>query len=50
MTREMSHVSQVNYRRSEINFSDHKPVMSAFMVTIKDVVQSKRVMVYEEVM
>ncbi|KAK1734639.1 inositol polyphosphate 5-phosphatase [Skeletonema marinoi] len=46
---EPGHVSQLNYVRSEINFSDHKPVMSTFLVTIKDVVLSKRMQVYKEV-
>mmetsp|Transcript_10286 Transcript_10286/g.15497 ORF Transcript_10286/g.15497 Transcript_10286/m.15497 type:complete len:830 (+) Transcript_10286:109-2598(+) len=49
LAQEPGHVSQLNYVRSEINISDHKPVMSTFLVTIKDVVLSKRMQVYKEV-
>ena len=48
--KESSHVTQISYSRSELNISDHKPVMSTFVITVKDVVQSKREQVYEEVM
>mmetsp|Transcript_18358 Transcript_18358/g.26328 ORF Transcript_18358/g.26328 Transcript_18358/m.26328 type:complete len:792 (+) Transcript_18358:113-2488(+) len=47
---EPSHVTQLSYKRSELNISDHKPVMATYVVTIKDVIQSKRDEVYEEVM
>lgn len=50
LAQEPGHVAQLNYGRSEINISDHKPVMSTFLVTIKDVVLSKREQVYKEVM
>lgn len=50
MPQDPSHVTQINYERSEINISDHKPVMSTFAVMIKDVIQNKREEVYEEVM
>jgi len=50
LAQEPGHVAQLNYGRSEINISDHKPVMSTFLVTIKDVVSSKREQVYKEVM
>ncbi|KAL7492095.1 hypothetical protein ACHAWT_001312 [Skeletonema menzelii] len=49
LAQEPGHVSQLNYVRSEINISDHKPVMSTFLVTIKDVVLSKRMQVHKEV-
>jgi len=45
-----SHAEQISYTRSEINISDHKPVMSTFAITIKDVIQSKREMVNDDVM
>uniref|UniRef100_A0A7R9VEQ0 Rho-GAP domain-containing protein n=1 Tax=Pseudictyota dubia TaxID=2749911 RepID=A0A7R9VEQ0_9STRA len=50
LAQEPSHVTQLSYKRSELNISDHKPVMGTFAITIKDVVQSKREEVYEEVM
>ena len=50
LAQEPGHVAQLNYGRSEINCSDHKPVMSTFLVTIKDVVMSRRQQVCEEVM
>jgi len=50
MVQDSKHVTQINYQRSEINISDHKPVMSTFAVTIKDVIQNKREEIYEEVM
>lgn len=36
------HANQLNYKRSELNVSDHKPVMSTFGITFKDIVQSQR--------
>lgn len=50
LTQETKHVNQINYLRSEIDCSDHKPVMSTFRITIKDVIQNKREEIYEEVM
>lgn len=50
MAQDPKHVVQLSYDRSELNISDHKPVVSLFATTIKDVVQSKREAVYEEVM
>jgi len=50
LAQEPGHVAQLNYCRSEINISDHKPVMSTFLVTIKDVILPKREGVYREVM
>ncbi|KAL7459593.1 hypothetical protein ACHAWC_011346 [Mediolabrus comicus] len=50
LAQEPGHVAQLNYGRSEVNISDHKPVMSTFLVTIKDVVLSRREQVYKEVM
>ena len=50
MAQEPSHVTQLNYLRSELNISDHKPVMGTFLITVKDVIQSRREQVYEEVM
>ncbi|KAL7487148.1 hypothetical protein ACHAW6_012748 [Cyclotella cf. meneghiniana] len=50
LAQEPGHVAQLNYVRSELNISDHKPVMSTFLVTIKDVVLSRREEVYKEVM
>lgn len=44
------HVTQLNYLRSELNISDHKPVMSAFTASVKNVVGPKRAEVYAEVM
>jgi len=43
------YVKQKNYTRSELNVSDHKPVMSTFMITIKDVIESEREKVYRDV-
>jgi phosphatidylinositol-bisphosphatase len=43
-------VAQLNYTRSELNISDHKPVMSTFLVTIKDVIMERREGVFREVM
>jgi len=37
-----SHVQQATYCRSELNVSDHKPVMSTFVITVKDVIESER--------
>ena len=42
LAQEPGHVAQLNYTRSELNVSDHKPVMSTFLVTIKDVILAKR--------
>ena len=50
LAQEPGHVAQLNYTRSELNISDHKPVMSTFLVTIKDVILSRREEVYDEVM
>jgi phosphatidylinositol-bisphosphatase len=50
LAQEPGHVAQLNYLRSELNCSDHKPVMSTFLVTIKDVILAKREGVYREVM
>lgn len=50
LAQEPGHVAQLNYLRSELNVSDHKPVMSTFLVTIKDVILSRREEVYKEVM
>uniref|UniRef100_A0A7S2VYZ6 Rho-GAP domain-containing protein n=1 Tax=Eucampia antarctica TaxID=49252 RepID=A0A7S2VYZ6_9STRA len=50
LAQEPSHVAQLSYTRSELNISDHKPVMSTFAITIKDVVKSKREEVFDEVM
>ena len=50
LAQEPTHVTQVNYTRSELNISDHKPVMSTFVITIKDVIKSKREEVFDEVM
>jgi phosphatidylinositol-bisphosphatase len=47
---EPSHLSQQTYSRSELNISDHKPVMSTFVATIKDVIESKREKVFFSVM
>ena len=44
------HVTQLNYLRSELNISDHKPVMSSFTASVKKVVGPKRAEVYAEVM
>jgi len=45
-----SFLKQLNYTRSELNVSDHKPVMSTFVATIKDVIESEREKVYQSVM
>ena len=50
LAQEPGHVAQLNYTRSELNVSDHKPVMSTFLVTIKDVIVAKRESVYKDVM
>ena len=50
LAQEPSHVTQLSYERSELNISDHKPVMSTFAITIKDVLQSKLGEVHEEMM
>ena len=47
---EQTHVTQLSYTRSEINVSDHKPVMSTFVITIKDVIAEKKLKVINEVM
>ena len=44
-----SHVQQVNYLCSELNVSDHKPVMSSFVITVKDVVESEREKLHRDV-
>jgi len=50
MAQDSEHIKPISYERSEINISDHMPVMGTYMTTIKDVIQSKRKEVYEEVM
>lgn len=50
LAQDPGHVAQLNYLRSELNVSDHKPVMSTFLLTIKDVILSRREEVYKEVM
>mmetsp|Transcript_6235 Transcript_6235/g.9051 ORF Transcript_6235/g.9051 Transcript_6235/m.9051 type:complete len:807 (-) Transcript_6235:128-2548(-) len=45
-----SHVTQLTYTRSELNISDHKPVMSTFAITVKDVDVNKRDQVHTEVL
>lgn len=50
LTKDPSYLTQLNYTRSELNVSDHKPVMSTFVATIKDVIQSEREKVYHSVM
>ena len=47
---EPSHLKQQTYTRSELNISDHKPVMSTFVASIKDVIESKREKVFFSVM
>ena len=50
VTQDPSFLKQLNYTRSELNVSDHKPVMSTFVATIKDVIESEREKVYQSVM
>lgn len=50
LTQDPGYLKQVNYTRSELNVSDHKPVMSTFIATIKDVIESEREKVYQSVM
>ncbi|GMH76240.1 hypothetical protein TrLO_g4041 [Triparma laevis f. longispina] len=45
-----AHVSQKNYLRSELNISDHKPVMATFTTQVKNILAEKRQEVYGEVM
>lgn len=46
-----THVDQLSYGRSERpNCSDHKAVYSMLRLTVKDVVQSKREAIYDELM
>jgi phosphatidylinositol-bisphosphatase len=45
-----NHAKQLAYKRSELNVSDHKPVMSTFAITFKDIVQNQRKAVLVEVM
>jgi phosphatidylinositol-bisphosphatase len=48
---EPDHVQQMTYARSESpNISDHKAVYSTVCVTIRDVIQSKREGIYDELM
>ena len=49
-SKNLSHVQQLNYLRSELNISDHKPVMSTFNASVKSVIAPKRQEVYAEVM
>ena len=44
-----SYLKQISYTRSELNVSDHKPVMTTFAATIKDVILSEREKVYQSV-
>jgi len=41
MVQESNYLKQVSYRRSELNISDHKPVMAEFLATIKDIIPSE---------
>lgn len=50
MTQDPSYLKQISYTRSELNVSDHKPVMSTFVATIKNVITSERDRVYQSVM
>lgn len=50
MTQDPSYLKQISYLRSELNVSDHKPVMSTFIATIKNVIESDRERVYQSVM
>jgi len=50
LTQDQSHVNQIKYTRSELNMSDHKPVMAIFINTIKEVIPQKREAVYDDVM
>jgi phosphatidylinositol-bisphosphatase len=50
MVQDRNHLKQLDYSRSELNVSDHKPVMSTFLATIKDVIPSEREKVYISVM
>ena len=45
-----AHVQQKNYLRSELNISDHKPVMATFNTQVKNIIAAKRQEVYAEVM
>jgi len=44
-----NHVKQVNYCCSPLNVSDHKPVMSTLVITVKDVIESQREKVHRDV-
>ena len=50
LTQDPSSLKQISYTRSELNVSDHKPVMSTFIATIKDVIEIEREKVYQSVM
>lgn len=50
MVQDPNHLKQLDYSRSELNVSDHKPVMSTFLATIKDVIPNDREKVYFSVM
>ena len=50
MVQDPNHLKQLDYSRSELNVSDHKPVMSTFQITIKDVIPNEREKVYFSVM
>ena len=50
MVQDTNHLKQLDYKRSELNVSDHKPVMSTFLATIKDVIPNEREKVYFSVM
>lgn len=50
MVQDPSHLKQLDYSRSELNTSDHKPVMATFLATIKDVIPNEREKVHDSVM
>lgn len=50
MVQDQNHLKQLDYSRSELNVSDHKPVMSTFLATIKDVIPTEKQKVYNSVM
>lgn len=42
-------VTQLNYARSEINVSDHRPVMASFVINVEEIVREKYDVVFKEV-
>lgn len=50
MAQDQTYANQLDYSRSELNVSDHKPVMSTFRITVKVVIENEREKVYNEVM